>query len=290
MTCCVAALCDKGKSIVLVADKMVGMGMIESEPEISKVFRIHKGWRVMLAGDDIAPAFPVIDSARHELRNARNGITVNRMMRVLRDCYQAQRLEIAEGVHLIPRGWTARTFNSPTSAILPSSLRAELGDKIQAQRLEVTLLVAGFDDDGKGHIFSLDDYEHRGQPRRHDIPGFHAIGSGSSGAMYMMTYREVSASMPLRLAMYYAIEGKYFGEKAAGVGLRTDVFVMRAAKPTFKLREKTLDDKIFKLCERLEPRKVRQPHVDILNSLSGEHFNDVPKLKTKHENGDFIIS
>jgi hypothetical protein len=37
MTCCVAALCDKAKSIVLISDKMIGTGMIESEPEITKV-------------------------------------------------------------------------------------------------------------------------------------------------------------------------------------------------------------------------------------------------------------
>jgi hypothetical protein len=64
MTCCVASICDEGKSIVLVSDKMIGTGMIESEPEISKVLWLHKNWRVMLAGDDIAPAFPIVDTAK----------------------------------------------------------------------------------------------------------------------------------------------------------------------------------------------------------------------------------
>jgi hypothetical protein len=48
MTCCVAALCDQSKSIILVADKMVGMGMIEGEPDIRKVLFLQK----RLARDD----------------------------------------------------------------------------------------------------------------------------------------------------------------------------------------------------------------------------------------------
>jgi hypothetical protein len=31
MTTCVASICDEGNAIVLVADKMIGMGYVESE-------------------------------------------------------------------------------------------------------------------------------------------------------------------------------------------------------------------------------------------------------------------
>jgi hypothetical protein len=61
------AACDEGKTIALIADKMVGLGYVESEPDISKIQVLHKDWRVMFAGNDIAPAFDIIHAAREKL-------------------------------------------------------------------------------------------------------------------------------------------------------------------------------------------------------------------------------
>lgn len=289
MTCCVAALCDKGKSIVLVADKMVGMSMIEGEPEITKILSFHRHWRVMIAGDDISPAFPIIDLIRQKLSRLRT-VGVRQVMDAFNESFASERAGIAEAVHLVPRGWTIKTFNSRAAEIIPKRLRREISDRVHNQRLEVELLVAGFDGSGKGHIFNVDDFEHRGRSRRQDIPGYHAVGSGAPGAMYMMAYREASSSMPLRLMLYYAIEGKYFGELAGGVGPKTDVYVLRAGKSSFKLRNKVLDEKVFKLCERVQPRRLSKNHVDVLNSLHGSHFDGIPKLKREKEDGEWVIS
>ena len=291
MTCCVAALCDKGKSVVLVADKMIGTPMIEGEPEITKILWLHPDWRIMIAGDDICPAFPIIASAKERLRRHRGRLTVEHVMDCVYECYSKEREKVAEAVYLKPRGWTISTFNSRASVgIIPKRTRKELGDKFSNQKLEVTFLIAGFDGSGKGHIFSLDEYEHRGHPRKQDIPGFHAIGSGGPGAIYMMTYRDVSSSMPLRLMIYYALEGKYFGELAGSVGTRTDLLILRSGKPPFKIKEKVLDKKLFRLCQKIQPRNLTQSHVDALNGLIGSHFNEIPKLKTKKEEGELIIT
>jgi hypothetical protein len=289
MTCCVAALCDRGKSIVLVADKMVGLGMIEGEPEITKILKIHASWRVMIAGNDISPAFPIVDSLKRKLTGRRLSLTVENVMDATYECYREERSRISEGMHLAPRGWTAGEFNSPAAGVIPKRTRREVIEKLNAQRLEVSLLVAGFDSSGGGHIFSLDDYEQRGRPRRHDIPGFHAIGTGADGALYMMTYREASSSLPLRLMLYYAAEGKYFGELAGSVGQRTDAIIIRAGKLAFRVKEEVLEKKLFNLCQKLQPRTLSQRHVDVLNSLKGRNFNQIPKLKTKKERGELVI-
>ena len=52
MTTCVAAICDNGDAIILVADKMIGTGYIESELDITKIRSIHKDWWMLFAGDD----------------------------------------------------------------------------------------------------------------------------------------------------------------------------------------------------------------------------------------------
>lgn len=289
MTCCVAALCDDRKSIVLVSDKMVGMGIIESEPEISKILKLHKDWRVMIAGNDIAPAFPIVESAERKLAKYRRPLTVEDVERAICESYCEERARIAEAIHLTPSGRSIRKLNSPAAEIIPEATRGQLWDKLHTQRLDVSLLIAGFDRSRKGYIFSVDDWDARASAKRHDIPGFHSIGSGSEGAMYMMMYRSASASMPLRLMLYYALEGKYFGEQASGVGSRTDLYILRSGKAAFKLKEKVLENKLFKLCAKLEPRDLAQKHVDILNGLGGTRMDEIPKLNRKRVDGEFII-
>lgn len=289
MTCCVAALCDKAKSIILVSDRMLGMGMIESEPEINKVLQLHKNWRVMLAGDDIAPAYPIVDTAKQKLSGFKTAPTLKQVVDAVYRSYCTERVEQSEAVHLAPMGWTIEEFKSQAASIIPESMREEIHVKLASCKVEVSLIVAGFDDRGTGHIFSVDDYEDRGKPRNQDLPGYYAIGSGGPAAMYMMAYREVSSSMPFRLALYYAIEGKYFGERAGGVGTKTDALILRANEPPFRLTQQVLEEKLFKLCERLEPRTLRKSHIAVLNGLSGKYLSPIPKLQIIKENDEWVI-
>jgi 20S proteasome alpha/beta subunit len=289
MTCCVAALCDDRKAIVLAADKMIGFGMIESEPSISKIFKIHKDWRVLIAGNDIAPAFDILDLAKRQLAG-KNGLTVDAATKSVYGSYIQKREELAEAQFLTPLGWTMKTFNSSeSSSVIPDASRVALANRIQSFYLPVSLLVAGFDGEGHGHIFSLDDYDNRGAPRRWDIPGYHSIGSGGQGATYMMAWREVSPKMPIREALYYVSEGKYFGEHASGVGTRTDLYVVRSGKRSIRILEKTVDEKLMKLCTQLEPRQIGKKGIKVLNSIHGSRIDTVPKLKREKENGDWVI-
>jgi len=135
----------------------------------------------------------------------------------------------------------------------------------------------------------LDDYTKRGNPQRCDIPGYASIGSGSTGATYMMAWRELSPAMPVREALYYVCEGKYFGEHAGGVGTRTDLYIIRFRKPRIKIREKSVDDKLMKLCTRLEPRPFGESGIKVVNEISGKLMNAISKLIRKKEGKDWVI-
>ena len=289
MTVCIAALCDNRKAIILAADKMIGSHAIEAEAEIHKVLRLHKDWQVMLAGNDVAPAFAIVDSARKKLSKGK-GLTVQEVEHAVVESYREKRLAEAASQHLAPRGWTPETFNSPSSNALPESLRLALDSAIENHRLELELLVAGFDRNGQGHIFSVSDYDNRGAARRFDIPGFQAIGSGSHGANYMMMYRALSPPLPIRWALYLVLEGKYFGELASGVGSRTDLYILRRGKPSIKIKEDTVEEKLIKICQEVEPRSLKQKQVDVLNSLNGPGLQTIKKLKTKRKGQESAIS
>jgi hypothetical protein len=152
--------------------------------------------------------------------------------------------------------------------------------------LSVETLVAGFDRrlSPPGKIFRVSS-EDRGAPTRCDIPAFAAIGSGAIVAEFMMFYRDVSLKLPVRAAVYYALEAKYFGEQASGVSGATDLFVLLFDGTTMVIiqidDEKTIEKKLIPICEKLEPRDPENGDIEILNGLP--ELKGLPKLPLKRE-------
>ena len=282
MTTCVATVCDDGKAIVLVADKMVGVGFIESELEITKMRPIHKDWWMLFAGDDISPVFDIVDKARNKIGKGPTA-TIEEVQEAVRLAFEEKRQEEAVTLFLTPIGWDMERFHKEGSALLPDF--AQIKDKIADYRIGIELLVAGFDA-GKGYVFSL--YGHGEKPgitNRRDIPGFDAIGTGSTGATYMMYYRDCSPKMTIREAVYYSLEGKYFGEQAGGVSESTDLFIARPGCELLQLNdEETIEKKLIPICRALSPNPMRRRDRDVINKLSelgALPLIEEPKKKSK---------
>jgi hypothetical protein len=283
ITVCVATLCDDGKTIVLASDKMVGMGYVEAELDNTKMQAIHPQWYMMMAGNDITPLFELGDLARAEMPLTRE-VSLADVMQVMQRNYQSIRIKRAEAEYLKPIGWDFDRFNSQGSSSLPNFL--ELQSKLQYHELSVEILVAGFDRNlnPTGKIFTMSSSD-RGVPRRHDIPGFAAIGSGSIAAAYMMHFKDVSPILPTRAAVYYTLEAKYFGEYASGVGPRTDMLVLHFDGNLVRIveinDEKTIEKKLIPMCERLEPCHPTPEDIDILNALP--ELKGLPNLPRKNK-------
>jgi len=281
MTCCVACICDNGKTIVSVADRMVGVGFIESELDISKMLELHNGWRVLLSGDDITPVFDIIDYAKEYLQKNKvadaDFITLQLAMDAVREGHEKKRIEDAESLFLKPTGWDIASFNVG-GHILPDY--GELKSKINEYSLSIELMVTGFSE-GHGYIFSLSGTgEQRGLIQRHDIPGFYAIGSGAYGALFMLYYREMSFREKAREAAYYTMEAKLFGEQAGGVGEGTDMYVSTADGKSIPLDEdKTIEEKLVKVWYKLRPRWFGRESVEILNSIP--ELRGFPKMQVE---------
>jgi len=109
VTTCIATLCDERKAIVLGADRLVGYGFVESEPDVGKTLELHKNWRVMIAGDDADPAFDIVDQAREKLTNV-PAPSVTTVMAELFEAYKDKRLALAEARYISARGVTVDLF------------------------------------------------------------------------------------------------------------------------------------------------------------------------------------
>jgi 20S proteasome alpha/beta subunit len=290
MTTCVAAICDDGNAIVLVADKMIGMGYVESELEITKMRPLCPDWWILFAGDDIGPVFDIINYAKTRLGTSAPA-SIGDVQEAVKAAFSQKRLENAETLYLNPIGWEITRFNAEGDKLLPNYM--ELQSKIESYSMEIELLVAGFDG-GKGCVFSLYGYgENRGLPQRADIPGFSSVGSGSTVAMFMMFYRDLGPKTSIREAVYYALEGKYYGEQASGVGESTDLFVARAGKELIQFNdEDTIEHKLIPICYALSPNVMRKRDRATLNELNElKEFAEIkePEKKIKPKPKQFVV-
>jgi hypothetical protein len=151
MTTCVAVLCCEGKAIVLAADKMIGFGYVESEPDISKIRKIHKNWRVLIAGNGVAPAFTILDLARSRLAGV-PAPKLDVVIEAMESAYQEKRIHDAEALFLAPIGWTREQFRRDGLALIGDVAASQIRDSMQRFNYELDFLVAGFDDEGEGYI------------------------------------------------------------------------------------------------------------------------------------------
>jgi hypothetical protein len=275
MTCCVAALCDDRKTLILIADKMIGNWTIQSELNISKILPIEDGWWLLYAGEDISPVFDIIDNMKGLISKKcrdhkppiadKKAIPVGIIADSLRESYEAKRIGDAATLHLGPIGWTLEDFNLTGHVSLPDFL--EIKGKLASHSLTIELIVGGFSS-GQGYLFVLSPAQYGAIPKRCDVPGFGSIGSGSSGALYMLYYRELSYKAKARRALYYAMEAKLFGEQSPGVGECTDAFVATADGKFIQLdEEKTIDEKLVMVWRKLRPQWIARQTAEVLNDI-----------------------
>jgi hypothetical protein len=283
MTVCVAAICDNGKTIILVSDRMIGPGFIESEPNLNKVIKLHGQWWVLFAGDDISPVFDIVDYAKEAIKKKHitanlppdNPALLQTVMDAVRESYEKKRMEQAESLYLKPIGWDIDSFNASAGGANCLPDFGEIKAKIADYFLNVELLVAGFSE-GIAYVFSLIGRE-GAIVNRHDLPGFYSIGSGGIGASFMMYYRDLSYKTIAREAVYYAMEAKLFGEQASGVGEDTDLYIAKSDGSFVTLSEDTIEGSLVTVWNKLRPRWIGKESREILNSLA--ELKDFEKIK-----------
>lgn len=95
-------------------------------------------------------------------------------------------------------------------------------DKYKKDIPPIELLIAGFDDQGIPHIFTIDWSEYA---RPWDDLGFWAIGSGATNAITMLCYRNAHPNLSLNDCLYFTFEAKWPGHEAPEVGPLTDIRV-----------------------------------------------------------------
>lgn len=181
-------------------------------------------------------ALPVIDSVTLKLLHITDATnTRENVERAVVSAYQDVQYKLSEDLVLKPMGFGWEYMQRGDAVIV-----GRLMDKLEQVSLGCELLIAGFDWNGDGCIFSV---VTPGTAKDHNMCGYEAIGTGAYSAQATLMHHSINQEMKLASVLYHVCESKFMAESAEGVGRQTHVKVAfgDAAMDSYELSGESID-------------------------------------------------
>ncbi len=221
MTVCIAALCDRGQSVIVVADRMITSGlMIEFEHESPKIEKLCKQCFASTSGDALAHT-ELFDTVHQEIDELRQP-SVEQVAECIKHAYQEVRQRrILERI-LRPRGISSLQMYYEIIGRLPGPLLEHIEFQISSYDYKIDILLAGRSYH-KARIYQITD---PGTSSCYDAIHFHAIGSGFNLAVASLIGSGFHCGIKLPEALMLLLDARQAAKNAPGVGDATDLAII----------------------------------------------------------------
>ena len=230
---CIAVLCNRYKSFVIVSDYKASFGDFASDNMASKQSILFKGYSILFAGNDVDHAVPIIERAEEILFSSLESATKKKMptptvVAGAVDQAYAERIHSEINTRILrKRGFDVESFRETGKRKCTASAYLALCSRIDHVNISLNFLVVGFAEGGDAHIYCVDG---RSAPKCYDSIGMWAIGSGANAALSTLAfYADKSKLNPFvstETATYLAIVAKFMAESSNEVGREaTDVHI-----------------------------------------------------------------
>lgn len=211
MTICIAALCEKGKTLVVASDRMVSGGDVEFEQDTQKIDQLA-GHCVALTAGSALEHVDLLRSCSMTVQD-RTAPRIYDIAEVVKKSFVELRQKRAEEQFFHPIGLDIQTFLQTQTRLSPDIV-LRLTKTLEVAELDLEMIVAGVDYSG-GHIYLIND---PGYAQCIDAIGFCCIGSGEHHATMTFIRSAYSIQTPLHQAIYLTYQAKRDAEVAPGVG------------------------------------------------------------------------
>jgi hypothetical protein len=215
MTIGIAAICDRGKSIVAISDHKVTATTWSAESQAHKMTILAKHWWVVWSAEDMLKIPPLLAYLKRRLFPSEH--SAEEVSDALSGAYQQQIKTEAENLYLKRFGLTMETFLEKGKELLTPESFNSFREKIDQITIGCELMAFGFDEEQMPHIIVIRDPGTLEfcDPRAFS---FRAIGTGAYSAESILYFHEVNWTMPLEKGIYHVCEAKFMAESAIGVG------------------------------------------------------------------------
>lgn len=227
MTVCIAALAEKGKKAVLIADKLVtnsGILPYQIESAADKIIKMTDDVYVMFCGG-VSEATIIINEAKKGL-NGKHKFVAD-IAKLINDKHLEYLLEIITRNELITRGINdINRFYTDKNLVLPDDVRKTIDSRLAGNILnnKVFFIVCGKDNNGIYQIYSLDS-----NPRAMPylvVVGYQTIGSGQVYAGTSIIQSEYSIDKTIEKVKEITTKAKKDAEKDRDVGQSEDLIIL----------------------------------------------------------------
>jgi hypothetical protein len=216
----IGTICDSGKTVIGLSDRMVSTGdmTLGFESPNRKAEMLTQRSAVLIAGTVHEP--DLVRDVRERVRGK------DRIREIAEECaqlYLQLRLKRIED-EILKAMIGIRSFSEyhQKQQGLHESVVFDTNDKIKSYQLGLDLILIGLDD--MAHISLI---TNPGIWRSYDNLGYCTLGMGERHADNVFAWYKYSSSTPLKEALYIAFEAKKKSEMAGGIGPTTDALIIR---------------------------------------------------------------
>lgn len=217
MTQLIGAICEGGKKVVVLSDRLVSRAGLAFERG-TKGEKIAENAVILTAGTVHEPE--LIEEARGDLQ-AISKPPILSIAEKLVEKYQKIRLARIEAAILRARGFNSIADYYSRQRTLHDSLVFEINSGIEAHDLGVHILLAGAD--SQAHLYYI---HNPGTYSSFDAIGFFCPGMGKEQAESTFVWYEFTPNLSVCETLYIAFEAKKKAETAGQVGKATDAWLI----------------------------------------------------------------
>jgi hypothetical protein len=278
------------RRIVALADMRVSHGDYSNENAATKGLWLPRNWFALYAGNDVAPARPIVDAVSKIITERKN--TLETMTTAFEQAYKEHLSKTAANKVLGRWNIDMKTFLEKGREYFGEDVFDNMCAQIERVKLEITFLVIGFDTYEVPHIFTV---SNPGLAEVRDEPGYWAIGNGDFAAVNMLCFFEQNVSKSSIHTVYHAFVAKFMAESATDVGRRTWGWML--SPKGYQMMVPELDGKLRAVWQQHVPKVVpSEAHKDILwafNEMNEfdrttvgpvrKHIEEMRKKRTKNK-------
>jgi 20S proteasome alpha/beta subunit len=238
MTICLAVICEKRKTVIMISDAMItGEELsIEFEHRNPKIIKLANNCVVSTAGNALVHT-ELFDAVKEELGESVSP-EISEVIECIKKCFANLRQRDIEERILKPKGFPDIQAFYGMQGSLVREVALSIQNDIDTYEYGLDVLVGGVDSKG-AHIFSVSD---PGTSVAFDAIGYNAIGSGETHAITTLIANEYHEQFRLPEALLMAYQAKKIAERAPGVGSKiTTIAVVTNKKVRFLTAEETRD-------------------------------------------------
>lgn len=230
MSVCIAGLASSGKEIILVSDSKAAFGDFSADKAVRKEAPLAFGYAIQFAGNDAARAGIIKRRVQRELKKANpqnNLLPADQVAECLHQECKVELERLQEAKVLIKHGYLSEQFRKAGKELCTDSVFFDIHSELEKVKLSLDFLVAGFDDEGNGHIRYTNSVT---PPEDYDSLGFWAIGRGQHSALssisHAVEHLRLSQHRDKGTVLYHLLAAKFMAESATDVGEDTSVMVL----------------------------------------------------------------